>query len=84
MPTYPIINKETKEQKEITLSIDEWEEFKKENPLWIRDWGNPQTCPGMAELGEWRDKLNKAHPSFKEVLKKVKKSGGMNSKMDTL
>jgi hypothetical protein len=84
MPIYPIINKETKEQKEITLSIDEWEEFKKENPLWVRDWSDPSTAPNAAEVGEWRDKLNKAHPSFNHILKKAKKSGGMNARMETL
>jgi hypothetical protein len=84
MPTYPIINKETKEQKEITLSIDEWEEFKAENPLWVRDWSDPSTAPNAAEIGEWRDKLNRKHPSWNSVLQKSKKAGGMNSKMDTL
>ena len=34
MPIYPIINKKTKEQKEISLSIEEWENFKKENKEW--------------------------------------------------
>lgn len=84
MPTYPIIHKETKEQKEITLSVAEWEKFKEENPLWIRDWSDPQTVPNTGEVGELNDKLRVRHPSWGEVLKKVKKSGGMNAKMDTL
>jgi hypothetical protein len=84
MPVYPIINKETGEQKELTLSLEQWDEFKISNPQWIRDWSDPSTAPNSAELGEWRDKLNKAHPSWNEVLKKSKKSAGMNSKMETL
>jgi len=84
MPTYPIIHKETKEQKEITLSIGQWEEFKKENPQWIRDWSDPSTVPNAAETGEWKDKLNKAHPGWNEILGKAKKAGGMNTKVETL
>ena len=84
MPTYPIINKETKEQKEVSMSILEWEEFKTQNPMWVRDWSDPSTAPNSAEIGEWRDKLQKSHPSWNEVLKKSKKSGGMNTRMETL
>ena len=83
MPTYPIINTETGEQKEITLSIAEWEVFKGENPCWQRDWSDPSTAPNSGECGELIDKLHKSHPSWGDVLKKVKKSGGSKSKMDT-
>ena len=31
MPVYPIINKKTGEQKEISFCISEWENFKKEH-----------------------------------------------------
>lgn len=84
MPTYPIINKESGEQKEITLSVDDWEQFKKENPEWIRDWSDPSTAPNSGEVGDWQNKLNKSHPSWNEVLRKVQKSGGSKSRMDTL
>ncbi len=84
MPTYPIINKETGEQKEISLSIEEWEKFKEENSMWIRDWSDPSTAPNAAEVGEWKDKLNKSHPGWNEILGKAKKAGGLNTKVDTL
>ena len=35
MPTYPIIHKETGEQKEVSMSITEWEKFNEDNPLWM-------------------------------------------------
>jgi hypothetical protein len=83
MPTYPIIHKETGEQKEVSMSITEWEKFKEHNSEWIRDW--PQGCASLGENGDWKDKLAKSHPSWNEVLKKSKKSGGMNaSRMETL
>lgn len=73
MPTYPIINKNTGEQKEVVLSIEEWEAFKSENVEWIRDWSDPSTAPGSCEAGEWRDKLVQKHPGWNEVLGKMSK-----------
>ena len=52
MATYPIINKETGEQKEIVLSIHEWPKWCEDNSDWIRDWSDPSTCPRPAEVGE--------------------------------
>jgi hypothetical protein len=82
MPIYPIINTETGEQKEVSMSISEWEEFKEENILWVRDWS--QGCASFGEHGEWKDKLQKSHPSWNSILQKAKKSGGMNARMETL
>jgi hypothetical protein len=84
MPLYPVINKNTGETKELSMTISEWEKWKEENfkDGWDRHW--ICGCASLGEVGEWKDVLNKKHPSFNEVLKKAKKSGGMNSKMDTL
>ena len=82
MPLYPVINKNTGETKELSMTIAEWEKWKEENPDFQRNW--EMGCASLGEVGEWKDRLNKSHPSFNEVLKKVKKSGGINSKMDTL
>ena len=81
MPTYPIINKETGEQKEIVMSISEWDKFTKDNPEWIRDWSDPSTCPGSGEVGEWKDRLVNKNPGWGEVLKKAHKSAGSKSQM---
>ena len=81
MPTYPILNTETGERSEIKLTLAEWEEFKKENPHIIRDWSDPSTAPASCETGEMQDKILKSHPSWGEVLKKVKKSGGSKSQI---
>ena len=80
LATYPVINTETGEQKEVQVSILDWDAWKNENPDWIRDWSDPETCPGMAEIGEWKDKLNKNHPGWKEVMKKVEKAPGARAK----
>ena len=61
MATYPVQNRITGEQKEVVMSVEEWDDWKSQNPDWIRDWSDPSTAPGTGEVGEWKDKLNKAH-----------------------
>jgi len=80
MPTYPVINKVTGEQKEVTMSINVWDQWKDENPDWDRDWSDPATCPSSGEIGEWKDKLNKKNPSWNEVLNKVGRVPGSRVK----
>ena len=74
MATYPVINKETGEQKEVKLSVHEWDQWKENNPEWDRDWSDPSTCPSAAEIGEWKDKLIKSKPGWNEVLEKASKA----------
>lgn len=80
MPTYPVINKETGEQKEVVMSVNEWDNWKKENPEWERDWSDPSTCPSSGEIGEWKDRLIKKHPGWNDVLRKASKAPGSTVK----
>ncbi len=50
MATYPVVNKETGEQKEVQMSIHAWSQWCKDNPDWTRDWSDPSTLPGQ---GMW-------------------------------
>ena len=50
MATYPIINKETGEQKDIKLSVHEWDQWLEDNPEWQRDWSDPTTAPSCGNL----------------------------------
>ena len=81
MPTYPVVNTKTGEQKEVVMSIHDWDQWKIDNPKWDRDYSDPSTVPGVGEVGDWQDKLNKKHPSWKEVIKKSEKSGGIQGKL---
>ena len=72
MATYPIVNKKTGEQKEVTMSVTDWDQWKEDNPDWIRDWSDPSTCPSPGEVGEWKDKLINRNPGWKTVLDRVK------------
>ena len=74
MATYPVVNTKTGEQKEVEMSIHDWDQWKNENPDWIRDWSDPSTCPSPGEVGEWRDKLIARNPGWNEVLEKASKA----------
>ena len=82
MATYPVVNTETGEQKEVKMSITEWDQWCKDNPDWKRDWSDPSTMPGVGEVGEWRDKLHNKHPGWTEILKKAEKAGGIQGRMN--
>lgn len=69
MPTYPVVNKQTGEQKEVVLSIHDWDQWKQDNPDWERDWSDPSTLPGSGEVGEWRDKMKRTHPGFHDLIR---------------
>ena len=81
MATYPVINKETGEQKEVAMSILVWDQWKTDNPDWER-YFTPENSPSLGvEVGEWRDKLVNKNPGWGEVLKKSEKSGGISGKL---
>ena len=80
MATYPVINKETGEQKEVSMSVTEWSKWCEDNPEWHRDWSDPSTMPGVGEVGEWKDKLAKTKPGWNDVLKKAQKAPGSTVK----
>ena len=81
MATYPIVNKETGEQKEVVMSVHEWSQWSDNNTDWTRDWSDPSTMPGVGEVGEWQDKLVNKNPGWGEVLKKADKSGGISGRL---
>ena len=80
MPTYPVKNLKTEETQVLSMSMTAYGEWRKENPDWDRDWS--QGAAGVGEVGEWADKLHKAHPGWNDVLKACQKAPG--SKIQTL
>ena len=38
MPTYPVIHKETKEKKELSMTMAAYDQWRKDNPEWDKDW----------------------------------------------
>ena len=78
MATYPVKNKETGETKEVIMSVHDWDKWKEDNPDWSRDYSDPSTCPGVGEVGEWKDKLVKSKPGWNEVLDRASRQPGAN------
>ncbi len=76
MPTYPVKNLKTGETKELEMSISQYEEWRKENSDWDKDW--QAGVAGVGEVGEWKDKLNKSHPSWNTILDRAGKMPGSN------
>ena len=72
MPTYPVINKESGEKKELSMTMKAYDEWRKENPDWDRDW--QASVAGVGEVGEVYDKLKKSHPGWNDVLYKASKA----------
>ena len=81
MATYTVVNTKTGEQKEVVMSIMEWDKWKEDNPDWTRDYSDPSTVPGVGEVGEWKDKLANKHPGWNEILKKSEKSAGVKGRL---
>ena len=38
MPTYPVKNLKTGEEQELSMSVKDYEAWRKENPDWDKDW----------------------------------------------
>ena len=78
MPRFPVVNKETGEKKELSMTMVEYSNWRDENPGWDKDWS--EGCAGLGEVGEWRDKLITKNPSLNHVLYKASKSPGSTVK----
>ena len=84
MATYPVINTKTGEQKEVVMSIMEWDQWREDNPDWSRDYSDPSTLPGVGEVGEWQDKLRQKAPGWNTILKRAQKSAPRNNTIKTV
>ena len=74
MPTYPVIHKETGEKQDLSMSMLKYDEWRKENPDWDKDWS--EGCAGIGEVGDWQNKLIQKNPGWNDVLRKAGKAPG--------
>ncbi len=85
MPTYPVKNLKTGEEKELMMSMKQYEEWRNdpENSDWDKDWS--KGCAGSGETGEWRDKMNKTHPGWGDIMRNkiVPKAARFNNRSIT-
>jgi 5-formyltetrahydrofolate cyclo-ligase len=78
MPTYPVINQSTGETKELYMPVVEYEQWRKDNPDWDKDWS--KGCAGIGEVGDWKNKLISKNPGWNDVLAKASKAPGSRVK----
>ena len=78
MPTYPVKNKETGETQELSMSMTAYEQWRKANPDWEKDWS--KGCAGVGEVGDWQNKLVSRNPGWNDVLRKAGKAPGSTVK----
>ena len=76
MPTYPVKNLITGEQKEIRMTMSDYDQWRKDNPDWDKDWN--AGVANLGEVGEIYDKLKKTHPGWNDVLHKASKAPRSN------
>ena len=78
MPVYPVKNLKTGDTQELVMSVADYEQWKKDNPDWDKDWS--QGCAGVGEVGEWHQKLVNKNPGWNEVLRRASKMPGSKVK----
>lgn len=78
MPTYPVKNLKTGETQEIVMSVSDYDQWRKDNPDWDKDWS--KGCASLGEVGEWKDRLVKQRPGWNDVLEKASQAPGSKVK----
>ena len=74
MTTYPVIHLKTGQKKELRMSMLKYDEWRKDNPEWDKDWS--AGCAGVGEVGDWQNKLVSRNPGWNDVLRKAAKAPG--------
>ncbi len=67
MPTYPVKNLKTGEEKELVMTMKAYDEWKKDNPDWDKDWSagvgglsSEFRLTGEATSSGWNEVLDRA------------------------
>ena len=69
MPMYSVKHLKTGEQKEMTMTISEYEQWRKDNSDWDKDW-MAGVAAAVSGVGDYQNKLPQG---FKDRLNNVKK-----------
>ena len=72
MPTYPVIHKETREKKELSMTMKEYDQWRKDNPDWDKDWN--AGVASTQEMFRWTGAA--ASSGWNEVLDRASKQPG--------
>ena len=72
MPNYPVINQKTGEKKELSLSMSAYDQWRKDNTDWDRDWS--QGCASQSTEFKWTGEA--ASSGWNEVLDRASRQPG--------
>ena len=78
MPIYPVKNSKTGEEQTLNMTIANYEQWRKDNPDWDKDWS--KGCASAQEVGDWQNKLISRNPGWNNVLAKAAKAPGSTVK----
>ena len=73
---YPVKNLKTGEAQELSMTVEVYTQWRKENLDWDKDWS--QGVASIGEVGDWQNKLKKSHPGWNDVLGRAKMMPGSN------
>ena len=76
MPTYPIKNMKTGETKELIMSMKEYDQWRKDNPEWDKDWS--KGSGGV--VSATGDVYSRTDGGWNEVLSRVSEMPGSKVK----
>ena len=74
MPTYPVKNMKTGEEKELSMTMKEYDQWKKDNPEWDRDWS--EGCASQSREFRWTGEARSS--GWNEVLDRASRQPGAN------
>ena len=76
MPTYPLINLKTKEKKELSMTMKEYDEWRNdpENADWDKDW--QAGVAACQEIEGWKGEARSS--GWNEILDRASKQPGAN------
>jgi hypothetical protein len=76
MPTYPVKHLTTGETKELSMKVADYDQWRKENPDWDKDW-SAGVCMTVSGTG---DVYSRTDGGWNEVLSKVAQVPGSKVK----
>ena len=74
MPTYPVKNMKTGEEKELSMTMLEYSKWRDDNPDWDKDWS--KGVASAQEVGDMRFKGEANSSGWNEVLDRASKQRG--------
>ena len=74
MPTYPVKNRVTGEEKELSMTMKAYDDWRKENPDWDKDWS--KGCASQSTEFRWTGEAKSS--GWNEVLDRASKQPGAN------